>query len=81
MDKDFSTFSDEIYYKRNPFAKNNKIQIKKMFSTSFEKLKSLTARSLQENGWNTLNAFNWVDLSFLRDWQYSVTKCSLLNVF
>ena len=81
MDKDFSTFSDEIFYKRNPFAKNNKIQIKRMFSTSFEKLKSLTARSLEENGWNTLNAFNWADLSLLRDWQYSVTKCSLLNVF
>ena len=36
----------EIYYEL--FRKNNEIQMKRMFSTSSEKPKSVTARSLQK---------------------------------
>ena len=38
----------QIYYGRKLFRKNNEIQIEGMFSTAFEKPKSLTARSLKE---------------------------------
>lgn len=48
MDQDFSKFSEEIYYEEKPFHKNKEIQIKRMFSTSFQKPKSVTVRSWQE---------------------------------
>ena len=50
MDKGISDFSEEIYYEGKLFRKNNEIRIKRMFSIAFEKPKSLTARSLKENG-------------------------------
>ena len=46
MYKGISNFSEEIYCEL--FRKNNEIQMKRMFSTSSEKPKSLTARSLQK---------------------------------
>ena len=45
MDQDFSKFSEEIYYEEKPFHENKEIQIKRMFSTSFQKPKSVTVRS------------------------------------
>ena len=48
MDQDFSKFSEEIYYEEKPFHKNKEIQIKRIFSTSFQKPKSVTVRSWQE---------------------------------
>ena len=48
MDKGILNFSEEIYYGGERFCKNNEIHIKKMFSTAFEKPKSLTVRSLKE---------------------------------
>ena len=48
MDKGISNSSEGIYYEGKHFRKNNEIHIKRMFSTAFEKAKSLTAISLKE---------------------------------
>ena len=57
MNKGISNFSEEIYYEGKLFRKNNEIQIKRMFSTAFEKPKSLIARSLKEKWIKYLKGF------------------------
>ena len=57
VDKGISNFSEEIYYEGKHFRKNNEIHIKRMFSTAFEKPKSLTARSLKEKWIKYLQGF------------------------
>ena len=57
MDKGISNFSEEIYYGGKRFCKNSEIHIKRMFSTAFEKPKSLTARSLKEKWKKHLRGF------------------------
>ena len=46
--KPFQIFLKEFIMREKFFHKNNEIHIKRMFSTAFEKPKSLTARSLKE---------------------------------
>ena len=57
MDKGISNFSEVIYYEGKIFHKNNEIHIKRMFSTAFEKPKSLTAWSLKEKWVKYLKGF------------------------
>ena len=75
MDKGISNFSDEIYYERKLFCKNNEIQIKRMFSTAFEKPKS--ARSLKEKWIKYLKGFS-IELICLF---FMINSSVLLNVF
>ena len=56
MNKGIPNFSEEIYGEKL-FCKNNEIHIKRMFSTAFEKPKSLTARSLKEKWIKYLKGF------------------------
>ena len=57
MDQDFSKFSEEIYYEEKPFHKNKEIQIKRMFSTSFQKPKSVDLLFSMINSTLLLNVF------------------------
>ena len=57
MDKGISNFSEEIYYEGKLFRKNNEIQMNRMVSTTLEKPKSFTARSLQEKWTKYLTGF------------------------
>ena len=46
--KAFQIFLKKFYYEGKLFRKNNEIQMNRMVSTTLEKPKSFTARSLQE---------------------------------
>ena len=72
MDKGISNFSEEIYYEGKHFRKNNEIHIKRMFSTAFEKPKSLTARSLKKRWIKYLQGFEFF---------FMINSIVLLNVF